>query len=223
MKKISKRIVVLVILVLSTGLLGGCKEQFDAAAYVKALLDNSYKNDSTAFVEQKLGTAEEALELYNQGLEHAISDILIDGESEAVTISDELAEEYRKTFAAVFSKVRYTVGEAQKQEDGSYTVTVTYETMDVFGNAMADYDTELEEWTNQLSAEAVAGEELPDEEELYETLFTILKDSINEAVQDAGYENAEEMTVRVELSDGVYSLNQSDIETLEYNLLGLYK
>ena len=45
MKRISKKIAVLLILVLSTGLIGGCGQQFDAAAYVKALLDNSYKND----------------------------------------------------------------------------------------------------------------------------------------------------------------------------------
>ncbi len=223
MKKISKKIAILFILVLSTGLLGGCGKQFDAAAYVKALLDNSYKNDSTAFVEQKLGTAEEALEIYNQGIEHAISDILIDEEMETFSVSDELMEEYRKTFETVFSNVSYTVGEAQKQEDGSYTVKVIYESMDVFDNAMADYDLKVAEWTEQLSAGAVAGEGLPEEEELYNTLFTMLKDCINEAVSNTGYSQSKEMTVRVELSDGVYSPNQSDIETLEYNLLGLYE
>ena len=64
MKMLSKKIAVLLIVTLSAGLLGGCGQQFDAAAYVKALLDNSYKNDSKAFVEQKLGTAEEAVEIH---------------------------------------------------------------------------------------------------------------------------------------------------------------
>ncbi len=223
MKRISKKIAVLLILVLSTGLIGGCGKQFDAAAYVKALLDNSYKNDSTAFVEQKLGTAEDAAEIYNQGLEHAISDILIDEENESFSVSEDLLKEYRNTFETVFSKVSYTVGEAEKQEDGSYVVTVSYETMDVFSNAMEDYDVKVAEWTEQLSADAIAGEAFPEEEELYNTLFVMLKDCINDAAANVGYSEPQEMTVRVELSDGVYAPNQSDIEALEYHLLGLYK
>ena len=223
MKMLSKKIAVLLIVALSAGLLGGCGPQFDAAAYVKALLDNSYKNDSKAFVEQKLGTAEEAAEIYNQGLEHAISDILIDEENEGFSVSEDLLKEYRTTFETIFSKVNYTVGEAEKQEDGSYMVTVTYETMDVFANAMSDYDERVAEWTESLSADVIAGEEFPEEEELYNTLFELLKDCINDAVSNVGYSAPQEMTIKVELSDGVYSPNQSDIEALEYNLLGLYK
>ena len=223
MKMLSKKIAVLLIVTLSAGLLGGCGQQFDAAAYVKALLDNSYKNDSKAFVEQKLGTAEEAAEIYNQGLEHAISDILIDEENEGFSVSEDLLKEYRTTFETIFSKVNYTVGEAEKQEDGSYMVTVTYETMDVFANAMSDYDERVAEWTESLSADVIAGEEFPEEEELYNTLFELLKDCINDAVSNVGYSAPQEMTIKVELSDGVYSPNQSDIEALEYNLLGLYK
>ena len=223
MKMLSKKIAVLLIVALSAGLLGGCGPQFDAAAYVKALLDNSYKNDSKAFVEQKLGTAEEAAEIYNQGLEHAISDILIDEENDGFSVSEDLLKEYRTTFETIFSKVNYTVGEAEKQEDGSYMVTVTYETMDVFANAMSDYDERVAEWTESLSADVIAGEEFPEEEELYNTLFELLKDCINDAVSNVGYSAPQEMTIKVELSDGVYSPNQSDIEALEYNLLGLYK
>lgn len=223
MKMLSKKIAVLLIVALSAGLLGGCGPQFDAAAYVKALLDNSYKNDSKAFVEQKLGTAEEAAEIYNQGVEHAISDILIDEENEGFSVSEDLLKEYRTTFETIFSKVNYTVGEAEKQEDGSYMVTVTYETMDVFANAMSDYDERVAEWTESLSADVIAGAEFPEEEELYNILFELLKDCINDAVSNVGYSAPQEMTITVELSDGVYSPNQSDIEALEYNLLGLYK
>ena len=119
--------------------------------------------------------------------------------------------------------MNYTVGEAVKQEDGSYMVMVTYETMDVFAKAMSDYDERVAEWTESLSADVIAGEEFPEEEELYNTLFELLKDCINDAVSNVGYSAPQEMTIKVELSDGVYSPNQSDIEALEYNLLGLYK
>ena len=54
MKKMRK-IVILLAAVMAAVLLGGCGN-FDASGYIKALLDNSYKNDSTAFVEEKVGT-----------------------------------------------------------------------------------------------------------------------------------------------------------------------
>lgn len=55
-----KRIALALVCVLMVGILGGCGSKFDAQAYLNALLDASYKNDSTAFVEMKIGTAEEA-------------------------------------------------------------------------------------------------------------------------------------------------------------------
>ena len=42
------------VLAMAVVTLTGCAS-FDASAYLKAILDNSYKNDSTAFVEQKVG------------------------------------------------------------------------------------------------------------------------------------------------------------------------
>ena len=56
------------VLAMAVVTLTGCAS-FDASAYLKAILDNSYKNDSTAFVEQKVGTKEEAAELYQQGID----------------------------------------------------------------------------------------------------------------------------------------------------------
>ena len=55
--------ILLPLLLAVTLLFGGCGKKFDPGNYVKALLDNSYKNDSTAFVEQEVGTKEQAEEL----------------------------------------------------------------------------------------------------------------------------------------------------------------
>ena len=53
MKKL-KKIALLLVGVLMVGMLAGCGQKFDAQAYVKALLDASYKNDSAAFVRTRL-------------------------------------------------------------------------------------------------------------------------------------------------------------------------
>ena len=49
-----KTVAVMLMAVLALGLFGGCGISFDASAYIKALLDNSYKNDSAEFVAQKI-------------------------------------------------------------------------------------------------------------------------------------------------------------------------
>ena len=80
-------------------------------------------------------------------------------------ISEEQAESLRASIADMLSKVKYTVGEAEKQDDDSYVVTVTYETMNVFGPTtekyLADVETMVTEWTEAM----LAGEEAASEEE----------------------------------------------------------
>jgi len=55
-----RKVALLLVAALAAAVLGGCGGSFDASAYVKALMDNSYKGDSSAFVEQKVGTKEQA-------------------------------------------------------------------------------------------------------------------------------------------------------------------
>lgn len=204
-----KQIAVLLAAVLVTGLLAGCGSSFDASAYIKALMDNSYKNDSTGIVKQKIGTKEEAEALYESGLDAELEQLV-----EAANMSEELQEEYRAVFADMFKKADYTVGEAEKQEDNSYVVTVSYRQMKIFEPAFASYQEKLntlsEEWLN------MAEDEAPTEEEMYETVFTILKDCMKEALEDPDYADEASTTVHVELnSDNEYEPNEDELYGLE--------
>ena len=147
-----KTVAVMLVAVLALGLFGGCGISFDASAYIKALLDNSYKNDSAEFVAQKVGSAEEASTLYEQGIESELTALLAGN-----TVSDELKDEYRQVLKDIFKAVKYTVGDAEKQDDGSYIVTVNYEQMQIFGAAMDSYMTKVEDMTNEWTQ----AEELP--------------------------------------------------------------
>ena len=88
-----KKVALLMLSVLTLSLFAGCGGKFDASAYVKALLDNSYKNDSAAFVEMKIGSAEEASELYEQGLDAEMQGVLA-----GVSMSEEAENNYRTFF-----------------------------------------------------------------------------------------------------------------------------
>ncbi len=214
MKKMKKMSILLAAVVAAT-MLVGCGS-FDASGYMKALLDNSYKNDSTAFVDQKVGTAEQAKELYDLGIETELNSLI-----SGVTISDELKNEFTTTLQDVYKSVKYTVGEAEKQDDDSYVVEVKYQKMKVFAPAMEKFQAEQQAYTDELSEQVQNGGEYPSEDEISEQVYTMLKDAIKDAAANAEFEDEVSTTVRIELKDKVYSPNQDDVEALEYALFDL--
>ncbi len=218
MKKLMKKLSVLLVCVLAVGLLSGCGNSFDASAYVKALLDNSYKNDSKEFVSQKIGTAEEAAEFYEQGI-----DLEIESLTEGVNLSDDLVEGYRDTIENIYANVQYTVGDAEKQSDGSYVVTIEYQQMQIYEEVMASYETKGQSYMDELYAAYEDGGEFPSDDEIYEHLFSLLKDCLDESLESATYGDTQRLTIRVELIDNVYTPNDSDLANLEYSLLDLFE
>ncbi len=64
---------ILLVGILAVAMLGGCSTDTSVKTYLQALLDASYKNDSTAFVKMKLGTAEDAQALYERGIDTGVS------------------------------------------------------------------------------------------------------------------------------------------------------
>lgn len=193
------------------GLLGGCGSKFDASGYVKALLDNSYKNDSTQFVSMKIGTADEAAKLYEQGL-NAEADAMLEMVG---GVSEEKTQEIKDVFANILAGAKYTVGEAEKQDDKSYVVTVKYEQMQVFGPAAEAYMEDVIDMRDEWTAAAMAGEEIPSEDEMVAAVIDSLIDCFNEYSQNATYAGPETTTIRIELVDNVYTPNQSDLLNLE--------
>lgn len=208
MKKMKKLTLTLVV-VLMMGLLAACGKSFDAAGYTKALLDNSYKNDSTAFVAMEIGTAEQAAQLYEEGLDAELAAMTVTAE-----IDEAAAAEFRDIFADMLAGAKYTVGEAEKQDDGSFVVNITYEQMIVFGpmfeNYMASISAMMEEWMSVTTEE-----ELPTEEEMYAAILDELKVCMEDAVANATYAEPATTTVRIELVDNVYQPNEEDIFNLE--------
>ncbi len=186
---------------LLVGMLAGCGAKFDAAAYLQANLDNAYKNDSAALIQMKICTAEEASDIYRRGIDGEMNAFLA-----SYNVSDELKGEVRELFEEMFSKVKYTVGEAEKQEK-NYVVTVTYEQMQIFAPLMEDY---------LARAEALAGtiQTLPEEQQV-EKLIGTFRDSFRDALAGVQYAQPAQTTINIELTDNVYMPSRSDMEKLE--------
>ena len=131
--------------------------------------------------------------------------------SRKLGVSDTYRESFRQVYMDMLAKVRYTVDTAEKQSDGSYVVTVTYEKMNIFQPA-------LERHQEAVAAMADAwknAEEPPTEEELEESVFLEFKNSMETVLAELQYDEAATMTVRIELIENVYTPNTDDIAELE--------
>ena len=63
MKRRLRIFTVLALLLTALLTLCGCRQEFDASSYLKAILDNSYKHDPTAFLDQEIGTEEQTCQI----------------------------------------------------------------------------------------------------------------------------------------------------------------
>lgn len=213
MKAMKKCVAVLAMAVLT---LTGCAS-FDASAYLKAILDNSYKNDSTAFVEQKVGTKEEAADLYQQGIDELMREASND--LSGYTMDDATKAEMEKLFGDIYAAADYTVGEAEK--DGkNFNVTVTYRPMTLMTDAAEAYLTALEEKRTELIQRAMSGEEISDEETM-KMLIDLYLSTFKEHLANVQYGEETSMIIRVELNDNVYAPNQTDLAKFELAVLGI--
>lgn len=220
MKRMMKKMSALFAGVLLIGTLAACAK-FDASAYVKAILDNSYYNDPSGIVEQGIGTEEEASAIYEQGIDAQMDAMLTE-----VTISDKLYDEYRQFYKDLYSSVKYTVGEATEVDDDTIEVTITYEKMNLFVDAMSVYEEKIVELVTAWTAAALVGEEVPTDEAMNEELFVVLKDCMIAELADATFDAPATLTIRVELVNNVWTPNQEDLMNLEYSLFdfeGLYE
>lgn len=200
------------VLALAVVTLTGCAS-FDASAYLKAILDNSYKNDSTAFVEQKVGTKEEAADLYQQGIDANMSQL------DGYTMDDATKAEMEKLFGDIYAAADYTVGEAEK--DGkNFNVTVTYRPMTLMTDATDAYMAALEEKTTEITQRAMNGEEVSDEE-IEKMAIDLYLSTFKDQLANIQYGEETSMVIKIELTDNVYAPNQTDLANFEAAVLGL--
>lgn len=208
MKKMIKKLALIMSCIMMTGMLAGCAK-FDASAYLAALLDNSYKNDSTGIVELGIGTVEEAAALYEEGLSE------MSGITAVAGASEEQVEGLKEIVADCLAGAKYTVGEAELQDDGSYVVTVTYEQMQVFKTTVDTYMAETETLIAEWSEAYMAGEEVASEDELTKEVIDLFGTVFADAIANATYSEPQTTTVRIEKVENTYQPNTEDLTNLE--------
>ncbi len=182
--------------------------------YVKAVLDSSYKNEHTEYLNQVDTTKEEAEAVYEEGVELMAEALYTYYGVETSYVSDEVLDGYVDLAADMYSKLKYTVNEAVKVDD-KYEVTIVIEPIDFWEKSEdPTYDFIFEYWENVDDSLTLEEQEQGYAEELLELLQGY--------VDNMGYKAAENVVVEIIFdSDGLYGVSEDDWYTVEEKLLDL--
>lgn len=199
-------------------LLNGCTK-FDACAYMQAILDVSYKNETEGYMEITGVTQEEADEIFKKNLDATMH------EFSATQLPGELEENYRLLFEDTVKQVKYTVGEAVEGEDKSYTVEVAVEPILLFDETYEEFQNKTEEYASEISNHVMGGEELPSDDEIqnqvYQTYYEVLKTALDNGLT---YGEAENITVHMNRTeDGAYEIPEEDLRALDQAMISQEK
>lgn len=199
-------------------MLGGCTK-FDACAYMQAILDVSYKNQTESYMEITGVTQEEADEIFKKNLDATMH------EFSATELPEELEQNYRLLFEDTVKQVKYTVGEAVEGENKSYTVDVAVEPILLFDDTYEEFQNKTEEYASEISNHVMSGEEMPSDDEIqnqvYQTYYEVLQTAMNEGLT---YGEVKNITVHMNRTeDGAYEIPDEDLRALDEAMISQEK
>lgn len=207
--KFSRILALLFACVMVSSMLSGCGMSKEGAKeYVQAVLDAGYKGEFEKYVEITDSSEEEAQKLYDDNINMVLKSV---GFGTLVT-SDELEEKYRELFKQIFALEKYTVGDAEKTDDG-FEVPVGVEKLSIF----SDIDAELEE---KLEEKVTAMGEDASEADINQLAVETMYEMLEEKVANPTYGEKDTVTLHVSQDDnGVWNISQDDLEALDQALV----
>ena len=146
-KKITLIIAILAVIIAAGASVGTYLyiNRFDAGEYVQAVLDTSYKNKTEQYVEITGISQKEAEKIFEDNLDATMAGF------ESSEMPEEMLPKYRELFGEIAGKVSYTIGEPEKQEDGTYTVPVIVKPITLFTDTYETFQTRAQEYAQDLS------------------------------------------------------------------------
>lgn len=186
---------------------------FDASGYVKAALDSNIHGEFEEYAEFVDISLEEAEQDYNDNLDSSMQSMA------SFSMSEEMTAKYRTLFADLMKKTKYEVGEATKNDDGSYTVPVTVTPItNVFDGLMDEAEKELMEYASQF----ITADEAPTDDEITAYTVELLYNLLSERVSDIQYGDPQQMEVAVSPDENnAYSISADDMESLTNALIDM--
>lgn len=199
MKKMRRLIAAGLAVMMCLGLTA-CGKDFDAAGYTKSVLDANYHAEYADYAKFRNISEDEAKAEVVDAMDEQITSAFV-----GMNVTDEDKAKYIEAADKVYDLAKYEVGEAEKQDDGSFIVKVTVEAADAF-QLSAGYTEEIAtEYANE-------GQDPSDTS----VLVAILVESLERGIENNSYGEATTIEVKVsESGDNVYGIDQSEMDALE--------
>ena len=189
--------------------------RFDVSEYVQAVLDTSYKNETDQYVEITGISNKEAEKIFEDNLGATMAGF------ESSQMPEEMLPKYRELFGELAGKVSYTIGESEKQKDGTYTVPVIVKPITLFTDTYETFQTRAQEYAQEVTDSVMNGGEMPTDEEMQSKIYQIYYDVLKERV-DSGmlYGGARNATLRVTKEGSrEFTIDQEDMNKLDSLLI----
>lgn len=222
MKSIGKKLIVLTLALCTMFCLAACgaSGEEDATALVQGNIDVIYQGKyDEDYLESVNSTKTEAEKDYLDGIEIEAEYFanywgIVDasyGESYS-DLDESLRNEIVELYKEIYSHSKYEVQDAVKQDDGSYTVKVLVDPIDIMDQAdklYEEYAPLNEFWTKYENADFAA---MSDEDYMAYTneYGRIIVQLVKEQLPNLGYMEQKSLAVQVEEVDGVQSINDDD-------------
>lgn len=194
-------------------------QDFDAKAYVSAMLDQTFKGDEEALLTIVEGTTQKAL---NEQYEAEITDFVEKNIAVGVNMDDEMKAKHIALCKDIFGAMKYSVGEAEKISNSEYRVPVKYQTADIFTKFMAAEATEYARIMEKVQKGEYKGEtqeenDLQMKQEYLNNTYEMLK----RAYEEVQYAKAETIVFTVKKNeDGVFTLDSKQIYEFTTKIMG---
>ena len=210
----------LVLCLTGCGLFGGGVTEETAVDYVKAQMDVIYKGEYQGYLDLVAdSTQEECQEAYDSKMtseaEYLMGLLAIEYPTEELTAR--FADLYRQ----IFDKADYTVQEASRMEDGSYSVKVVVKPIDIIdqlNEAWDDFSEDFEARYADVDVESMTDDEYAD---WYVNTYDAdygqsLADLLESLIPSLGYMEETSILVQVQPDeDGYYYLSEDDFSNVD--------
>lgn len=220
MEKKKKIILIAVILavILAVGVSVGVYlyiNRFDAGEYVQAVLDTSYKNETDQYVEITGTSQEEAEKIFDDNLDTTMAGF------DSTEMPEDMQPQYRELFGEIARKVSYTIGEPEKQEDGTYIVPVIVKPVTLFSDTYETFQTKAQEYAQEVTDSVMNGAEMPTDEEMqnqiYQIYYDVLRERMDSGMLYGGARNAQLHVTKI--SSREFAIDQEDMDKLDSMLI----
>lgn len=193
--------------------------KFDAVTYVDGLIKENYLGQFDPEYLELVGISEEeAQSTYHNGIHMDVDYFTYMYGIEYPT--DDFEEEVEDLFKEIYSHTKYQVVSAAKQDDGSYSVKVDVEPIDIIQLCESEWDKTVKDFYEKYTTERLNTMTDREYEKVDKEWAQLILDLYKSKMEEIGNQDAQSISIQLELDkDGYYTINSDDFARLDKLIL----